>query len=399
MKSQGIDVIKFRIKRHLQKNRSYTNLKGVDMRKGWILIALVWPLVAFAQTADRYSSNWKREGWTNTNFDKKTVPFEEIISGGPPRDGIPPIYEPSFQGVDEASEWLPDSEPVLVHQQGEEVRAYPYRILIWHEIVNDEIDDKSFIATFCPLCNSAIIFNTHFQGKNHKFGVSGKLRNSDMVMWDHTTESWWQQLTGEAIVGDAVGTSLEMLPSPAISFGEFKNIFPQGMVLSQETRHYRPYGQNPYVGYDSSRTPFLMRNPVDSRLPPLSRVIGIEWNGSFYTLPLDAVAGKKWARFEGTDGEELLILNLSSANSALDGRSIENSVLVDQVTVWENPEQLKFTWDGSQLRDTVENRKWNSLGQGFSEERLQSQLTPVNFGVHFAFAWLAFHPDSIFVEL
>lgn len=369
------------------------------MWKGWILIALIWPLAVFGQTNSSFSNLWKQEGWTNTNFDKKTVPFGEIISGGPPRDGIPPIYEPGFQTVKETSEWLPDSEPVIVHQQGEEVRAYPYRILIWHEIVNDEIDDKSFIVTFCPLCNSAIIFNTHFQGKNHKFGVSGKLRNSDMVMWDHTTESWWQQLTGEAIVGDAVGTFLEMLPSPAISFGEYKNIFPNGKVLSQNTSHHRPYGQNPYVGYDSSRTPFLMRNPIDSRLPPLSRVIGIERNGSFYTLPLGSVAEQKWARIQGEDGTEMLILNLSSANSALDDRSIAGSALVDQVTIWENPDHLEFNWDGFQLRDTSENRNWNSLGQGFEGEQLQSQLTPVKYGVHFAFAWLAFHPDSIFVEV
>ena len=133
------------------------------MWKWWIVLALLWPYSALAQNDDNFIKSWQREGWSNTNFQKAEVPLNEIMSGGPPRDGIPPIYEPSFESIEAASEWLPDSEPVLVHQQGDVVRAYPYRILIWHEIVNDQIDGKSFIATFCPLCNSAIIYNIVLQ--------------------------------------------------------------------------------------------------------------------------------------------------------------------------------------------------------------------------------------------
>ncbi|MBF0279642.1 MAG: DUF3179 domain-containing protein [SAR324 cluster bacterium] len=369
------------------------------MQNWWLIIAFVWPYMALGQTDSSFIQQWRKEGWTGTNFYKSVVPYEEIISGGPPRDGIPPIYEPKFETVENAQKWLPDSEPVIVHKQGEKVRAYPYRILIWHEIVNDQIDGKSFIVTFCPLCNSAIVYNTHFQGVNHKFGVSGKLRNSDMVMWDHTTESWWQQLTGEAIVGDAVGTSLEMLPSPAISFGSFKSIFPQGKILSQDTAVSRPYGDNPYVGYDQSKIPFLMRGDIDQRLPPLSRVIGIEWNGKFYTLPLREIAKYRWGRIEVEDGQELVVFNLSSANSSLNQREIADSQLVDQVTVWENPEKLKFVWDGTHLRDSKENRQWNAMGQGGNEYQLNAQLISVKYGVHFAFAWLAFHPDSVFLKL
>ena len=367
------------------------------MRRWLIILGMLWPLTGWGQTDSNFIAHWQSEGWNKTNFQKTRVPFKEIISGGPPRDGIPPIYHPTFESPSSASQWLPDSEPVLVHRQGEEVRAYPYRILMWHEIVNDAIHEKSFIVTFCPLCNSAIIYNTHFAGQNHLFGVSGKLRNSDMVMWDHTTDSWWQQLTGEAIVGDAVGQKLEMLPSPSLSFGEYKKIFPQGKVLSQETSHARPYGSNPYEGYDQSSFPFLMRGTLDERLPPLARVLGFEWKGQFYTLPLQALKGKKWMSFPQLEG--VVVFNLSVANSALEKRSIVNSRLVDQVTVWANPDGLQFAWDGTHLRDEAQHRRWNALGQGKIEGVVETELPPVNYGVHFAFAWLAFHPESVFLEV
>ncbi len=344
---------------------------------------------------------WKTEGWVKTNFAKTEVPFDEILSGGPPRDGIPPIYSPKFVSVKQASAWLPDSEPVIVFQDGADSRAYPYRVLIWHEIVNDTKDDKSFIVTFCPLCNSAIIYDTHFEGQNHIFGVSGKLRNSDMVMWDHTTESWWQQLTGKAIVGDATGTQLKMMPSPSISFGAFKKISPQGKVLAQRTGFDRPYGQNPYVGYEMAY-PFLFRGEVDDRLPALARVIGIEWKDQFYTLPLSELLEKKWASVELDDDSEIIIFNMTPANSALDGASIAQSTIVDHVTIFQNrpgSKRLEFVWKNNKLLDTTDQLEWNALGQGYQGSEMKGSLDPVHYGIHFAFAWLAFHPDSTFLKL
>lgn len=372
------------------------------MRKWLIILGLLMPVSLWAQTDEQYISHWKGEGWTETNFQKKQIQFSDILSGGPPRDGIPPIYKPSFESITEASTWLPDSEPVLVFQKGKEARAYPYRILIWHEIVNDVYQGQSFIVTFCPLCNSAIIFNTHFQGQNHLFGVSGKLRNSDMIMWDHTTESWWQQMTGQAVVGDATGTQLEMLPSPAISFGTYKSIFSQGKVLSQNTSFFRSYGNNPYADYENSAHPFLMKGKIDGRLPALSRVIGIEWKREFYILPLFEIANKKWGRLPIKDGKQLIFFNLSLANAALDRRSIKNSKLIDHVTIWEPPaneEEIEFYWDKNTLKDKTKQLSWNALGQGLRNGKSVEQLKPVHFGVHFSFAWLAFHPKSQFLSL
>ena len=155
-------------------------------------------------------------GW-KTDFSYHTVPFDDFLSGGPPRDGIRPIDRPKFIGIDEADEWLSDMEPVISFEINGVQRAYPLQILIWHEVVNDVVGGVPVTITFCPLCNSAIVFERTVGDMVLDFGTSGNLRNSDLVMWDRQTESWWQQFTGEAIVGRMAGTKLKFLPAPIIS--------------------------------------------------------------------------------------------------------------------------------------------------------------------------------------
>ena len=143
----------------------------------------------------------KTGGW-KTDFQYHSVPFTDIISGGPPRDGIPPLDNPRFVDVNMADEWLSDLEPVMSFELNGDVRAYPIQILMWHGVVNDVVGGVPVTVTFCPLCNSAIVFERTINGMVFDFGTSGNLRNSDLVMWDWQTESWWQQLTGEAIIYD-----------------------------------------------------------------------------------------------------------------------------------------------------------------------------------------------------
>jgi hypothetical protein len=188
-------------------------------------------------------------GW-KTDFSRHTVPYAEIISGGVPRDGIPPIDSPSFVSIEAANSWLADREPVIALEINGDARAYPLQIMTWHEIVNDSVGGIPVAVTFCPLCNSAIAFNRRIGEIVYDFGVSGKLRNSDLIMWDRQTESWWQQFTGEAIVGSLAGIRLDMLPAVIISWGDFRSAYPEGQVLSRETGFSRPYGRNPYAGYD-----------------------------------------------------------------------------------------------------------------------------------------------------
>jgi hypothetical protein len=189
-----------------------------------------------------------------TNFCKYNVNYNDIQSGGPPPDGIPPIDTPAFESIAAGDKWLADVQPVIALTVGNEARAYPLAILTGHEIVNDELAGMPVAVTFCPLCNAAVVFKRTVNGEILRFGVSGNLRNSDLIMWDNKTLSWWQQFTGEAIVGDLTGTQLELIPAQLGAWKDFKAAFPEGRVL---TGGGGSYGQNPYVVYDSSPQPFL----------------------------------------------------------------------------------------------------------------------------------------------
>src|SRR5919106_1809145 len=192
-------------------------------------------------------------GW-ETDFSKHSVPLSEFQSGGPPRDGIPPIDDPRPSSQDDAEEWLSEPEPVLVVEVGGKARAYPVQILVWHEIVNDELGRRPIAVTYCPLCNSSVVFDRRVEGRELTFGTTGNLRKSDLVMWDRQTESWWQQLNAQAVVGELTGTRLEVLPSQTLSWADFTAAFPEGDVLSRDTGSDRPYGANPYEGYDDPRS-------------------------------------------------------------------------------------------------------------------------------------------------
>ncbi|MDU8910520.1 DUF3179 domain-containing protein [Aestuariicoccus sp. MJ-SS9] len=218
---------------------------------------------------------WRHE-WPRTDFETTSVEnWVEILSGGPPKDGIPALDDPVFLSVAE-EERIEGTEPVIaVEIAGAEPRAYPLRYLTWHEIVNDSVGGVPVAVTFCPLCNSALTFDRRVGGRVLSFGVSGKLRHSDMVMYDRETQSWWQQALGEAIVGELTGMRLDQVPSWMESFAEFRARNPQGLVMD-EPGYPRDYGRNPYVGYDSSKRPFLYSgDPPPHGVPALMRVVRV----------------------------------------------------------------------------------------------------------------------------
>ena len=220
-------------------------------------------------------NQWQRE-WPNTDFETTTIEdWAEIKSGGPPKDGIPAIDDPAFIAVPDEVR-IGAREPVItVEIDGEVPRAYPIRYLTWHEIVNDTIGGVPVAVTFCPLCNSGMTFDRRVEGQVLSFGVSGKLRKSDMVMYDRETESWWQQAVGEGIVGDMTGVELTQLPTWMESWREFSTRNPDGLVMD-EPGWTRPYGSNPYVGYDRSARPFLYRGELPPHdVPALARVIRV----------------------------------------------------------------------------------------------------------------------------
>ena len=218
---------------------------------------------------------WRSE-WPDTDFATTSIGnWAEIMSGGPPKDGIPALDDPDFVTVAD-KDGLTDREPVIaVEIDGAEPRAYPVRYLTWHEIVNDTVGGVPVAVTFCPLCNSGITFDRRVGDAVLSFGVSGKLRNSDMVMYDRQTESWWQQAVGQGIVGHYTGTQLEQLPTWMESWAEFRARNPEGLVMA-EPGWPRRYGSNPYVGYDSSARPFLYNGEMPPHgIPALARVVRV----------------------------------------------------------------------------------------------------------------------------
>ena len=214
--------------------------------------------------------------WPNTDFENTSVDnWVQIMSGGPPKDGIPALDDPTFVSVAEKSDLMPREPVITLEIDGQTPRAYPIRYLTWHEIVNDQVGDIPVAVTFCPLCNSGITFDRRIAQGTLSFGVSGKLRNSDMIMYDRETESWWQQAIGEAIVGDLNGTELVSLPSWMESWETFATRNPDGLVMQQPSFN-RNYGANPYVRYDSSNRPFLYSGELPPHdIPALARVVRI----------------------------------------------------------------------------------------------------------------------------
>ena len=234
------------------------------------LVAAVFATAALSDPA-----TWRAE-WPNTDFDRTSVEtWSEIISGGPPRDGIPALSDPEFVRAD-ASSGLDDREPVMTLElEGTAPRAYPIRYLTWHEIVNDTVAGTPIAVTFCPLCNSGLVFDRRIGGALRTFGVSGKLRNSDMVMYDRETESWWQQALGEGIVGHHTGDRLTPLPAWMESWESFRARNPDGLVMAEPDWNRR-YGRNPYVSYDSSTRPFLYSGALPPHgIAPLARVVRV----------------------------------------------------------------------------------------------------------------------------
>lgn len=236
------------------------------------VLAAVLALFAVSATAD--PAAWRSE-WPGTDFTRTSVgDWSQILSGGPPRDGIPALSDPTFHRAADETRIGP-REPVIAVEIGGDARAYPIRYLTWHEIVNDSVGGVPVAVTFCPLCNSGITFDRRVAGRTLTFGVSGKLRNSDMVMYDRETESWWQQALGQGIVGHFTGTDLRQLPTWMESWAEFRSRNPDGLVMAQPD-YPRNYGRNPYVNYDSSERPFLYNGDLPPHgIPALARVVRV----------------------------------------------------------------------------------------------------------------------------
>ena len=337
-----------------------------------------------------YTSIWE------TDFRFHTVPYREIVSGGVGRDGIPPIDDPTFVSLADAGEWLSDAEPVIALEVNGEAKAYPLQVLLWHEIVNDELGGVPVTVTYCPLCNSAVVFDRTLDGTVYDFGVSGNLRNSDLVMWDRQTQSWWQQLTGEGIAGELAGAQLRFVPAQIVSWAAFRDEYPDGLVLDRPG-FSRAYGRNPYPYYDNLDSyPFLFYGNADPRLPPKERVAAVEINGDAAAFPYSVLAMERVAHAE-VGGEEIVVFFEFGTSTALGSGAIADAADVGATGVFRpalDGNRLTFAFDGGGITDEGTGSTWNVLGRAVSGPLAGRQLERLNAQDHLWFAWAAFKPHT-----
>jgi hypothetical protein len=328
------------------------------------------------------------------------VPLGEIISGGPGKDGIPAIDEPTFEAVG-AVGWLEPQEPVISVGIGDDWRAYPIQILVWHEIVNDEVGGTPVTITFCPLCHTAIAFDRRVGERVLDFGTTGNLRHSDLVMYDRQTETWWQQATGRAIVGQLTGTELTFLPSQLISWEAFRAAHPAGRVLSRDTGHVRDYGTNPYPGYDVvDDAPFLLENRemlLDGRLSPKVRVLGLVIADDSVAYPYPLLAKHPVVNDEVGD-EPIVVVWTDGAVSGVGAATVAGGSVVGAASAFGREVQgrvLTFepTDDGA-MRDRETMSLWSGDGRAMAGELEGAQLELLVTDSPFWFAWAVFRSDT-----
>jgi hypothetical protein len=335
-------------------------------------------------------------GW-ETDFTRHTVPLSQFQSGGPPRDGIPPIDHPRLEALAAGDRFLSAREPVIAVRIAGEARAYPEQILVWHEIVNDTLGGKPIAVTYCPLCNSALVFDRRVADRTLTFGTTGKLRNSDLVMWDRQTQSWWQQFTGTALVGRYTGTRLRGIDSQVLSWQQFKAAYPQGTVLSRDTGFDRPYGENPYVGYDAAdNRPGFYGGRLDPRLPPMERVVAVFAGRDVAVVPFSALARRPLVT-GSVAGRPLVVLYARGVVSSLDDQRIANSRDVGTAGAFDpriGTRTLQFTAmrDGTFSDQT--GTTWDVAGRAISGPLRGNRLRPLRHDEQFWFALAAFVPNA-----
>jgi len=315
---------------------------------------------------------------------KHLIPLDEIRSGGPPKDGIPSIDVPRFVGADgwDAVNYDPDSLVIGVEVNGKR-RAYPFQILVWHEIANDVFEGQPLVVTFCPLCGSAIVFVPVVEGTQTEFGVSGKLYNSDLLMYDRETDSLWSQVTGTAVVGERTGTRLDLYPSEIMTWGEWRTTYPDSEALTRQTGHTRDYDDPPYEGYDEDKDIWFPVTGTDERLHSKTLVVGVELDDdTFGAYPVDAVVAGSPVNDVLDDTPLLIVADPTAGNTV---RVFERRI---------DGRELTFELADNALVDAKTGSRWGFDGVALDGEMAGlhlNEIIPIN---GFWFAWYAFHQST-----
>ena len=337
-------------------------------------------------------------------FPDPLVPVEEIISGGPPPDGIPSLDSPVFADVSDSLDQLETAESVVALEINGDARAYPVRVLIWHEIVNDTVGGVPVSVTYCPLCNSAVSYRREVRGVETTFGTSGSLYASALVMYDRLTESLWTHFDGRAVVGVLAGEQLEPIASPLMSWGEFAEAYPTGQVLDWTATGFdRDYGHNPYEGYDNPDTkPFLFRGIVDDRERAKQRVVGISVGEAAVAYPLNLLAdGERTVTPITVGDQDLVILWQSGQSSALDDSAIGGGDDVGSVGVFIpviDGAPVALAAESGSFVDEETGSTWSIAGIATDGPHEGSRLERVEHLDTFWFAWSTYHPGTTLID-
>lgn len=337
-----------------------------------------------------------------TDWEQKSIDIGELklgINTLDPRDVIRPLDNPQYEPVSDVA-WLVDREIGLSLEIDGSARFYPLRILTAHEIVNDEVVGVPYAVTYCPLCNTAVVFDRRVGERTLRFGVSGLLRNSDLVMWDDATVSLWQQIVGEGIVGEFSGTKLTVIPSSMIRWIDFATTHPEGEVLSRNTGLGYAYESNAYVGYSDRAAPFaqFFDAELDTRYPALERVVGVRIGDSSKAFPFSELASDRvvdddlggspitvwWAPTDAADNFD--------GSAVGSGRSIGTGIAFSRQL---DGDVLTFEASGSEeFTDLETGSTWSILGLATSGPLSGSRLSLVPHQNEFWFAWSAFNADA-----
>jgi len=335
-----------------------------------------------------------------TNTARRSIDLQELqgsLTGAGKDDWITALTRPAFVSANSARAWLAPQEPVISVRIGIRAKAYPLQILMWHEIVNDRIGRTPVAVTFCPRNYSAIVFDRRVNGTELSFGVSGFQRDSNLVMYDRQTESLWQQITGEAIVGNMLGSTLKSIPAQIISFEQFRSTYARGRVLSRRTGYRRDYGRNRYFAYDNVRgRPLFYRGPTDGRLRPMEKVVTVSIRGVHKAYPYRITQRARVINDE-IGKEPIAVFHVAGAVSALDRKEIAESRNVGSTGVFRREIDgwaLTFRYFNGRIYDEQTESVWNIAGKAVSGRLRGRELTPVAHGDFFSFAWFAFRPET-----
>ena len=317
-----------------------------------------------------------------TNGVKHLIPLDKIKGGGPPKDGIPSIDDPVFAGVQD-SQFMSNSDTVIGLYINGEARAYPLFILVWHEIVNDTVGGVPVAVTYCPLCYTNQVFERVIGGQEVEFGTSGKLYNSNLLMYDRLTDSYWSQALGLAVKGELTGHELDLVPFDVITWGDWKELYPDTLVLTTDTGHIRSYATDPYGNYYTEPRIMFPVEHSDDRLHPKEIILGFEEDG-VYKAFRQSDAESHVVINDIVGNSSVLVLSMYSENSRAFDRTVDGKIL-----------SFEYDADSDKIFDTLTNSEWNYEGLAVSGDYAGVQLQRIAYSPGFWFEWVAFHPDTL----